>query len=325
MKVYEGGRSLDGAVVTVDGCRSIRASTSIGSAAWDSSGPMKATARANSRWRCLPITSATAPRAGADGAFMRRVVAELDNAWRLTTDEIDAACAAWSPAIPDVRLADVETMRLRLCRPSLSDAPMLYRFLGDPQAMRFTHVDASLRDCRRRIAAHEWFRRRDGYAPWTSCGANPMAASSAGVACTTIRSTRRWGVEVGYHFDPAPGAKDTLRNWSRPAWTSPIDTGCPESSRSPIRATPARSASCIRPDSSRSASSRRWIGSSIGVAGAAAPNRTPVPSSRPPEPDATILPPRSGCRRSSARRPRCPRRSSASGAAVRASRPAPAQ
>ena len=43
----------------------------------------------------------------------------------------------------------------------------LFRFLGDRQAMRFTHVDASLRDCRRRVAVHEWFRRRDGYAPRT--------------------------------------------------------------------------------------------------------------------------------------------------------------
>ena len=31
--------------------------------------------------------------AGADGAFMRDVVAELDNAWMLTSEEIDAALA----------------------------------------------------------------------------------------------------------------------------------------------------------------------------------------------------------------------------------------
>jgi len=61
----------------------------------------------------------------------------------------------------------VETARLLLRRPRLADVPALFEFLGDADAMRHTRVDASLRDCRRRIAAHEWRRRRDGYAPWT--------------------------------------------------------------------------------------------------------------------------------------------------------------
>ena len=64
-------------------------------------------------------------------------------------------------------LADVETPRLILRRPRLIDVPALFAFLGDAEAMRHTHVDASLRDCRRRVAAPEWRRRRDGYAPWT--------------------------------------------------------------------------------------------------------------------------------------------------------------
>ena len=79
--------------------------------------------------------------------------------------------------------------------------PALFEFLGDPDAMRHTRVDASLRECRRRIAVHERRRRRDGYAPWT----------------VVTRSERRivgwgglyedpfepgWGVEVGYFFHP---------------------------------------------------------------------------------------------------------------------------
>ena len=60
-----------------------------------------------------------------------------------------------------------ETARLILRRPRLTDAPALFEFLGDAEAMRYTHVDASLRACRRRIALHEWRRRRNGYAPWT--------------------------------------------------------------------------------------------------------------------------------------------------------------
>jgi RimJ/RimL family protein N-acetyltransferase len=43
----------------------------------------------------------------------------------------------------------------------------LFEFLGDATAMQHTHVDASVRECRRRIAAHERRRHRDGYAPWT--------------------------------------------------------------------------------------------------------------------------------------------------------------
>ena len=56
---------------------------------------------------------------------------------------------------------DVETPRLILRHPTLADAPRLFEFLGDAEAMRHTRADASLRDCRRRVAAHER-RRRDG-------------------------------------------------------------------------------------------------------------------------------------------------------------------
>ncbi len=61
----------------------------------------------------------------------------------------------------------LETPRLLLRPPTLSDVPALYRFLGDKQAMQHTHHDHTLRECRRRSAGHEWCRRRNGYAPWT--------------------------------------------------------------------------------------------------------------------------------------------------------------
>ena len=93
-------------------------------------------------------------------------------------------------------------MRLRLCRPTLADVPTLFRFLGDRQAMRFTHVDASLRDCRRRIAVHEWFRRRDGYAPWTVVRKSDGQTIGLG-GLYNDPFDPGWGAEVGYHFDPA--------------------------------------------------------------------------------------------------------------------------
>ena len=92
MKVYEGGRSLDGAVVTVDG-RPLnprfdlkRFSPAGFEWTYEGDGP---------RQLALAIL---ADHLGDDAramalteSFMQSVVAALDNAWRLTSDEIDAA------------------------------------------------------------------------------------------------------------------------------------------------------------------------------------------------------------------------------------------
>ena len=78
MKVYEGGRGLDGAVVTVDG------------------GPLnprfdlKTFSPMGFEWTYV----GDGPRQLAlalTERFMREVVLALDNAWRLTGAEIDAA------------------------------------------------------------------------------------------------------------------------------------------------------------------------------------------------------------------------------------------
>jgi [ribosomal protein S5]-alanine N-acetyltransferase len=95
----------------------------------------------------------------------------------------------------------IETERLIFRPPILADVNYLYEFLGNSEAMKFTQVDRTLKECRQRIAVHEYYRRKDGVAPWT----------------VIIRSTgqiigwgglyvdpfdRRWGVEVGYYFHP---------------------------------------------------------------------------------------------------------------------------
>ena len=92
MKVYEGGRSLDGAVVTVDG-RPLPPRHDL-----------RLVSRAGFEWTyegAGPAQLALALLAdhlGDDRAalagyerFMREVVAHLDNAWRLTSADIDAA------------------------------------------------------------------------------------------------------------------------------------------------------------------------------------------------------------------------------------------
>jgi len=93
------------------------------------------------------------------------------------------------------------TERLILRPPTLADVIRLFEFLGDAEAMRYTHVDASLRDCRRRVALHEWRRRRNGYAPWTILTkAEGRIIGWGGLYDDPFDPG--WGVEVGYFLHP---------------------------------------------------------------------------------------------------------------------------
>jgi [ribosomal protein S5]-alanine N-acetyltransferase len=96
----------------------------------------------------------------------------------------------------------LDTARLRLRPPRLSDVPALFEFLGDPVAMRFTHCDETLGQCRRRIAAHERRRQRDGCAPWAVLTkADGRIVGWGGLYEDPF--DQGWGVEVGYSFHPA--------------------------------------------------------------------------------------------------------------------------
>jgi Family of unknown function (DUF6166) len=92
MKVYEGGRSLDGAIVTVDGRplpprHDLRLLSRAGFEwTYEGAGPAQL------------ALALLADHLGDDQAalaahdrFMREVVAYLDNDWRLTSADIDAA------------------------------------------------------------------------------------------------------------------------------------------------------------------------------------------------------------------------------------------
>ena len=92
MKVYEGGRSLDGAVVTVDGKKlaprlDLKKLSPAGFEwTYEGAGPAQL------------ALALLADHLGDDGRalaayepFMRKVVAELDNSWELTSADIDAA------------------------------------------------------------------------------------------------------------------------------------------------------------------------------------------------------------------------------------------
>lgn len=112
-----------------------------------------------------------------------------------------AAAAQRCDAAGEPRVT-VETDRLVLRCPKLADVPDLFVFLGDGEAMRHTHVDASLAECRRRIAVHEWQRRRKGYAPWTVVTkVDGRIVGWGGLYDDPFVSG--WGAEIGYYFHPA--------------------------------------------------------------------------------------------------------------------------
>lgn len=96
----------------------------------------------------------------------------------------------------------IETPRLVLRRPRLADVPTLFEFLGNAEAMQHTHAHASLRECRRRVAVHEWNRRRNGCAPCTiTTKAEGRIIGWGGLYDDPFHPG--WGVEVGYFFHPS--------------------------------------------------------------------------------------------------------------------------
>jgi [ribosomal protein S5]-alanine N-acetyltransferase len=100
----------------------------------------------------------------------------------------------------------IETARLRLRPPRLTDAPALFEFLGDATAMQYTTPRTSLRNCRRYLAAHERQRRRVGCAPWVVIEKEADTAIGFG-GLYEDPFDPGWGVEVGYFLAPAAWGK----------------------------------------------------------------------------------------------------------------------
>ncbi len=65
--------------------------------------------------------------------------------------------------------------------------------------MRFTHADATMAECRRRVVTHEWRRRRDGIAPWTIRTRDErLIVGWGGLYIDPFEPG--WGLEIGYYF-----------------------------------------------------------------------------------------------------------------------------
>lgn len=96
----------------------------------------------------------------------------------------------------------IQTERLILRKPRSADMDELFGFLGDPKAMAFTHTDETWRACRKRVLVHEWFRRRDGAAPWVVVDrADGKIIGWGGLYKDPF--DKGWGYEVGYYFHPS--------------------------------------------------------------------------------------------------------------------------
>ncbi|MCY0095047.1 GNAT family N-acetyltransferase [Hoeflea ulvae] len=103
------------------------------------------------------------------------------------------------PAGRDKAMLRTERLILRPARQA--DVATLFGFLGDAEAMKFTHVDSTLRDCRRRVMVHEWRRRHDGCAPWVvTAREEDRIVGWGGLYQDPFEPG--WGFEVGYYFHP---------------------------------------------------------------------------------------------------------------------------
>jgi [ribosomal protein S5]-alanine N-acetyltransferase len=108
-------------------------------------------------------------------------------------------CWFSAPKSVSVGLMWLETDRLLLRRPCLSDAAGLQSILGDDDAMRYTRRLATLRECRRYIAGHECQRRKLGYGPWLVVEkASREIIGFGGLYDDPFEVG--WGIEIGYQF-----------------------------------------------------------------------------------------------------------------------------
>lgn len=94
------------------------------------------------------------------------------------------------------------TERLLMRRPRLKDAPTLFAFLGDQEAMRYTQAHPSLRHTRRYLAAHACQHDRVGCGPWVVAAKHDGRIIGLG-GLYDDPFDPGWGVEVGYYFAPA--------------------------------------------------------------------------------------------------------------------------
>lgn len=98
-------------------------------------------------------------------------------------------------------VSTLQSDRLVYSSASRDDIGALYAFLGNPEAMRFTHHAQSYAACRKRVLVHEWLRRRDGFAPWVVRRCDHSEVIGWG-GLYTDPFDPGWGPELGYFLHP---------------------------------------------------------------------------------------------------------------------------
>jgi ribosomal-protein-alanine N-acetyltransferase len=93
------------------------------------------------------------------------------------------------------------TPRLLLSIPCAADVIALFRFLGDRDAMRYTHVVDDLASCRHLVETHESQRETVGCAPWVVRERETGEIVGWG-GLYEDPFDRGWGIELAFFFAP---------------------------------------------------------------------------------------------------------------------------
>jgi hypothetical protein len=146
------------------------------------------------------------------------------------------------------------TPRLLLSIPCAADVIALFRFLGDRDAMRYTHVVDDLASCRHLVETHEKASARLSDArPGSSVNAR-LARSSAGAGSMKTHSIGGGASSSDISLPRGRGAGDWRPNWRRsPCQSLGTNWGWRRSVPLPIRRTRGPIVCCGRRASANSA------------------------------------------------------------------------
>lgn len=95
----------------------------------------------------------------------------------------------------------LQTCRLILREFRDEDASVLYEFMRDQAAMRYTYVAPTLEHCARRLHAFESLRASHGFAPWVALNSAADIVGWGGLGIDP--DDPHWGLEVIYALHPA--------------------------------------------------------------------------------------------------------------------------
>jgi [ribosomal protein S5]-alanine N-acetyltransferase len=95
----------------------------------------------------------------------------------------------------------LRTARLLLCQPVAQDADALFAFMGNAQAMPYTHAQPSREACEHHLMAHEAQRSSKRHVPWTLRHAQTETIIGWG-GLYEDPFDPGWGMEAAYFFAP---------------------------------------------------------------------------------------------------------------------------